>query len=155
MLSDSISYETGKFLRMLVEIRKPKRVLEIGTGTGYSTLWLSAKNKITTIEIDKKRIKVARKRLSKHKNIKIIEGDAVEILKNLRERFDFVFIDARKREYIKYIKLVRLNKNALIVADNAISHKEKVKDYLAYVRKNFKSFLIPIGKGLEVSLCST
>lgn len=156
MHSDNISYKTGKFLRFLVELRKPKKILEIGTGTGYSTKWLASKNdKVVTIEKDKKRIKVAKKRLSKYKNIEILEGDAVEILKKLKKRFDFVFIDARKREYITYIKLVKLNKNALVVADNVISHKEKVRDYLRYVRKNFKSVLVPIGKGLEVSLCCT
>ena len=81
-------------------------------------------------------------------------GSALEILKKLNKRFDIVFIDGKKREYLAYLKLIlkKLNKNCLIVAHNTISHKEKMQDYLQFVKKRFISTTLPFDKGLEISI---
>ena len=93
---------------------------------------------------------------AKLKNIEIIHGDALKEIPKLKEKFDFMFIDAIKRDYIKYLKLneKNLKKGAVIVADNAIIFKEKMKHYLNYLQnnKNYSSVLVPIGTGIEFSL---
>ena len=92
----------------------------------------------------------------KLKNIKIIQGDALKEIPKLKEKYDFMFIDAIKKDYIKYLKLNEKNmkKGSIIVADNAIIFKEKMKHYLNYLKndKNYSSVLVPIGTGLEFSV---
>ena len=80
-----------------------------------------------------------------------MEGDALEVLRKLDEKFDFVFIDATKKEYLKYFKLIKFDKEAVVVADNIISHGEKVQDYVDYVRKKYDSKLLTVGTGIEVT----
>lgn len=89
-------------------------------------------------------------------NIKIVHGDALQEIPKLNEKFDFLFLDAIKEDYINYFKLAypKLMKNVIIVADNAIMFEKYMKDYLNYVRnhKDLKSVLVPIGSGVEFSL---
>ena len=101
--------------------------------------------------MDKEKIKLAKKNFEKFNNIEILEGEAIEILKNLKGKFDFVFIDATKKEYIKYLELIKdkLNKDAVVIADNIISHK--IKDYSLKAKEMFKSKTLNIGTGIEVS----
>ncbi len=144
----------GKFLHLLIKIKNPRSILEIGTSNGYSTIWLGREgNKVITIEGDKNKVNMAKENFEACglKNIKVIHGDALQVLNKLKGQFDFVFIDARKDDYLKYFKLIKLGKNAVVVADNIISHRDNVKDYVDYVRKNYDSFLLEIGNGLEVS----
>ena len=144
----------GEFLNILVSLKKPKKILEIGTSNGYSTIWLGKDgNEIITIEKDKNKINLAKANFEACglKNIRIIEGDALGVLGKLKEKFDFVFIDAIKKDYLNYFKKIKLEKNAIVVADNIISHADKVNEYLEYMRKNHKSFLFKIGNGMEVS----
>ncbi|MCH8067497.1 MAG: O-methyltransferase [Nanoarchaeota archaeon] len=159
----NIPAETGKFFYNLVLISKAKNILEIGASNGYSTIWLAEaakqnNGKVTTIEISENKIKMAKENFNraKLKNIKIIHGDALKEIPKLKEKFDFMFIDAIKRDYIKYLKLneKNLKKGAVIVADNAIIFKEKMKHYLNYLQnnKNYSSVLVPIGTGIEFSL---
>ncbi len=150
---DSISEETGKLLAILVMLKKPGSVLEIGTGYGYSTGRLAGAPYVLTIEKDSCRAETARKGLPS--NINVVHGDALDVLKTLKTGFDLVFIDARKSEYLLYLKLIRLNENALIIADNVISHRERLKDYIAYVKSRFMSVTLPIGKGIELSVASS
>lgn len=142
-------------LKVLSKLSKNKKcALEIGTAEGFSTGILAENcSKVITIEKDHIRLEKAKKRLKKYCNVIFLEGDALEILKTLNEKFDFVFIDAMKREYLSYFNLIRgkLTKDAVIVADNVISHSSKMQDYLEYVRKHFKSETINVGKGLEVT----
>lgn len=148
----NIPKEAGEFLNLLVRIKKPKKILEIGTSNGYSTIWLGLEgDEVVTIERDGEKRKLAKKNFEKAglKNIKIIEGDALEILPKLNEKFDFVFLDAIKKNYIKYFKLIKFDKNAIVVADNILTHN--LKEYCDFVRKNYKSYLIKIGNGMEVT----
>jgi len=150
----NIPRETGEFLNFLIKIKNPKKILEIGTSNGYSTIFIASNRvEVFTIEQDKEKIKLAKENFKKAnlKNIKILEGNALEILKNLKDKFDFVFIDATKREYLKYFKLIKLNKDAMIIADNIITHKEKLDEYIKYVREHYKSFLLKNGNGLEIT----
>ena len=155
-MKDNISKETGNFLFSLIKNMKCKNILEIGTGTGFSTKFLAKSNgNVITIEISKNRYEKARENLKEFKNIKLIKGDALKVLPKIKNKFDFVFIDASKNNYLNFLRLIEKNKlmkkNCIIVADNVISHEEKVIDYLDYTRKNYKSKLVNIGKGLEVS----
>ena len=160
----NIPPETGEFFYMLILISKAKNILEVGTSNGYSTIWLGEavkqnKGKITTIEIADHKVKIATenfKRAKLDKTIKIINGDALKEIPKLKEKLDFLFLDAVKEDYINYFKLAypKLTKNAIIVADNAIMFEKYMRDYLNYVRnnKNLRSVLIPIGSGVEFSL---
>ena len=150
----NISSSTGNFIYSLAESIEAKNILEIGTSNGYSTSWLAhTKAKIISIEVREDRFKLAKENLKDFKNITLIKGDAIKIIPTLNEKFDFVFIDAMKRQYLSYLKLLlpKLNKNCVIVADNVNSHKDKVKDYLDFVKKNFRSNTIDLDKGLEVT----
>jgi len=159
----NIPAETGKFFYNLVSISKAKNILEVGMSNGYSTIWLAEaakknKGKVTTIDTSAYKIKLAKENFkrAKLKNIKIIQGDALKEIPKLKEKFDFMFIDAIKRDYIKYLKLneKNLKKNAIVVADNAIIFKDQMKHYLNYLQnnKNYSSVLVPIGTGVEFSI---
>jgi len=141
----NVSRETGEFLNQLVKKYKPKNILEIGTSNGYSTIWLGLAAKevnaeITTIEKDKEKIKLAKQNFKKaNLDINIIQGDALEQIPKLNQKFDFVFIDALKKDYLKYLKSINLSKRAIITAHNVVSHKNKMLDYLDFVRNNYES----------------
>lgn len=159
----NIPASTGKFFYNLALISKPKNILEIGTSNGYSTIWLSEaakqnKGRVTTIEISDFKVKIAKENFKRSKlnNIKIIHGDALKEIPKLDQKYDFMFIDAIKRYYIDYLRLAEKNlkKGSIIVADNAVMFKDKMKNYLNYVEKgkNYSSILVPIGTGVEFSV---
>ena len=159
----NIPPDTGEFFSILALISKAKNILEVGTSNGYSTIWLAEaakqnNGKITTIEVSEHKVLMALDnfRRAKLKNIRIVQGDALREIPKLKEKFDFLFLDAVKEDYIKYFRLAygKLAKNAVIVADNAIMFEKYMNDYLNYVRnnKNLRSVLIPIGSGVEFSL---
>lgn len=152
----TINRETGNLLCLLIKLKNPKNVLEIGTSIGYSSVWIASKlsknAKLITLERWHERAEIAKKFFKKAKlNINLIEGDALQIIPRLKLKFDAVFIDATKKEYLAYLKKIikykKLNKNALIIADNTISHAHKMQDFLKYADKK-KSTTINIGKGL-------
>ena len=133
---------TGGLLNMFIKMNNIQNALEIGTSNGYSGLWLSKAlkvtgGKLTTIEFYEKRQSIAIENFTKCGVIDIIrpiQGSACEIIKSFddNEKFDFVFIDASKREYVDYFKLIRphLTEKALIIADNITSHAEKVQTFV-------------------------
>ena len=141
----NISRPTANFLNMMIKITQAKNVIEVGTSNGYSGIWLAKAlkqtgGKLTTIEFYEKRQSIAKE------NFKIcgvddvvrpIQGSACEVLASFdeNEKFDFVFIDACKREYVKYFEMIKphLTSKALIVADNIISHAAKVQDFIEAV----------------------
>jgi len=159
----NISRETGQFLYNLIVKKKPTIIVEIGASNGYSTIWLAlaAKKieaKIITYEFVPEKVRDLVANLQKAnliKYVQIIPDDANKRLGDLNQKVDFVFLDGRKNEYLQQLKLLEpnLNKGAIIVADNAISHKHVMEDYLYYVanEKKYKSELKDIGTGLEIS----
>ena len=153
----ALDRDSARLLCLLSKIKKVKNALEIGIGIGYSTINLGLScNKVVSIDKDSRNLEIARMfiKKSKLKNIKIIEGDALVEIPNLKDKFDLLFIDGTKKEYLKYLKLAlpKLNKNALIIADNTISHKEKLKEYLDYVNNNFYTVELNIGRGMSLSI---
>lgn len=119
----------GNFLKLLVKVTKPKRILEIGTFTGYSTLFMAEGlgdgSEILTLDIDFKSAEIAKQywALSPHREkIKFLPGDALNTLKVLDGPFDMVFIDADKTNYINYWEatLPKLKKGGLVIADNVL-----------------------------------
>lgn len=138
----NIPRKTGVLINMFIKMMNIRSVLEIGTSNGYSGLWISKAlketgGKLTTIEYYEKRQSVAIENFRKCGVLDIVrplQGSACEILENLSEdeKFDFVFIDANKREYVEYFKLVKphLTEKALIIADNITSHAEKVQTFI-------------------------
>lgn len=118
----------GRFLRIIAEIMNAKNVVEIGTSTGYSTIWLglalkSTGGKLTTYEIDPGRAAIARenfKRAEMDDIITLIEGDAHEEVKNFKGPIDILFLDADKDGYLDYLKklLPQVRKGGLIIGDN-------------------------------------
>ncbi|MFA5992869.1 MAG: class I SAM-dependent methyltransferase [Candidatus Pacearchaeota archaeon] len=158
----SVSRKTAEVLYKLVEKNRPKTILELGTCIGYSTLWLakaseSYKGFVYTIDLSKKEHEIANTFFKKAKlaNIQTITSYIDDALKNWNKKVDFLFIDADKHNYLIYLKKLEkfLNKNAIVVADNILSHKELLKDYVDYVKNNpnYSTTLLKIDKGLLVS----
>lgn len=119
----------GRFLKLMVQISGARRVLEIGTFTGYASLsmaeGLPEEGKLTTLEIDQKAIDMANKYFARSphgKKIQIVKGPALESLKKLDGPFDLVFIDADKTNYSNYYKAVlpKLPSGGIILVDNVL-----------------------------------
>ncbi|MDC1034282.1 O-methyltransferase [Flavobacteriaceae bacterium] len=172
MLSGHIQ---GRFLSMLSKMKSPSTILEIGTYTGYGTLCLleglKEDGKIFTIDQNEELLKIQNKYFEESgKRDKIIQltGNAKEILNDLNETYDLVFIDADKENYIEYFKQVseRLNKNGIIISDNVLwsgkvldSSLEKDEETNALVNfnkilnedKRFETVILPLRDGLSIS----
>ncbi len=172
MLSGHIQ---GRFLSMISKMKSPSTILEIGTYTGYGTLCLleglKEDGKIFTIDRNEELLKIQNKYFEESgKRDKIIQltGNAKEILNDLNETYDLVFIDADKENYIEYFKQVseRLNKNGIIISDNVLwsgkvldSSLEKDEETNALVNfnkilnedKRFETIILPLRDGLSIS----
>ena len=158
-----IGRHRGRVLVEEIKARQPRRVLEVGTFVGYSSILMGREldegSEIITIEIDRDEAETARKNIEDAKlNVKItvLEGDALKIIPTLQGMFDFVFLDAAKWEYLNYLKAVEplLSSGSVILADNVRSSSRAVQDYLEYVRESgkFESRYISGGwDGVEVS----
>ena len=121
--------EMQSFLKLILSIKRPARILEVGTAVGFSAILMAEYNpipcEITTIENYEKRIPIAKEnfvRAGKEKQITLLEGDAADILKELREPFDFIFMDAAKGQYIHFMpEILRLLKpEGILVSDNVL-----------------------------------
>ncbi|WP_049691016.1 O-methyltransferase [Anaerococcus jeddahensis] len=166
--------ESKEFLKTIISIIKPTKILEIGTAIGYSSLLFSkySNAKITTIEKSSKMAYIAKANFKKYnKEINLINMDAKKALSNINQGFDFVFIDANKSQYEYYFNksLELLNKNGVIVCDNILFRGEITNDDIVNRRhitmvKNLRKFLsyitnlddyvtsiIPIGDGISLS----
>lgn len=175
-----IRKEMQSFLKMLLAIKKPARILEVGTAIGFSSILMAEYNpadcQITTIENYEKRIPIARanfKRVGKEHQITLLEGDAAEVLKTIDEPFDFIFMDAAKGQYIHFMPEVLrlLKKDGVLVSDNVLQdgdiiesryvvtrrnrtiHK-RMRDYLYQLthHEDLVTSILPIGDGITVSV---
>ena len=175
-----IRKEMESFLRVLIEIKKPKRILELGTAIGYSAILMantmSEDCRITTIENYDKRIPIARdnfKRAGVEEKVELLEGDALEILQKINEPYDFVFMDAAKAQYLVYLKEIMrlLPVGGILIADNVLQDGELVESRYAVERRNrtihsrmreylyevknmkeLETTIIPIGDGITLSV---
>jgi len=157
----NIPQETAELLHTFIKIKTPKHILEIGTSNGFSTFWLSLAAEtcdavIDTIEVDEERFRLAKKNLLNRENVIQHWGKAELIIPKLTSKYDFVFIDAGKINYIDYIKLLlhKMNNNAIIIADNVISHKNSVTEYLDFIESSelFDSVTLNVDSGLNVAI---
>ncbi len=179
-----IRAETESFLKSILVLMKPRRILELGTGTGYSAIMMARTAEgyeppletIDTIEDWKPRISEARKNIEKtgySGRIRLIEGDALEIMKTIEEPYDLIFIDAAKGQYPDYLReAMRLShKGSVILADNIMQGGEileskftvtrrdrtihkRLREYLDMVSSDEKlaTTIIPIGDGITLSV---
>ena len=156
----SVPIQDGKALRLLTEAKGAKNVVEIGTSTGYSGLWLClalqrTNGRLTTFEIDHQRASMAQQHFKEagvEKMVSIIEGDAHEQIAKLKEPVDVAFIDADKGGYVDYLhKLLPLMRpGGLILAHNV----DMVPDYIKEVTSNadLETIFYTEGAGLAVTL---
>ena len=175
-----IRKEMQSFLKVLLRIKNPLHILEVGTAVGFSAILMSeyvAENcKITTIENYEKRIPVARdnfKRAGKEAQITLIEGDAMEVLKGLEGSYDFVFMDAAKGQYIAYLPEVLriLSPEGILVSDNVLQNGEiiesrfvverrdrtihsRMREYLYTLKhhEELETSILPLGDGVALSI---
>jgi predicted O-methyltransferase YrrM len=133
-------------LRILVESTKAKRGIEVGSANGFGAINMGIGFERTgghlyTLEIDPRMVKECRENLKKvglEDTVTCIEGDALKTLAQLEGTFDFVFIDARKQDYLRYLKLIepKLLPGAVIVGDNVIRSARAMKDFLDYIQNS-------------------
>ena len=166
----------GRLLSLISKIKQPKKILEIGTFTGYATLCLAegleTSGKIYTIDKNEELIKIQNKYFSKskyHKNIIQYTGDALEIIPKINSKFDLIFLDADKENYNKYLEIIipKLNKKGILISDNVLWHgkvlsnknnQDKVTKRIdtfnknLVENKNFQTFMLPIRDGLSISI---
>ena len=175
-----IRKEMESFLRTMVTIKQPKRILELGCAIGYSAILMSEympKNcKIVTIENYDKRIPIAKEyigRADRGEDIELIFGDALEVMPTLEGSFDFVFMDAAKAQYINFLPHVLrlLDKGGILIADNVLQEGDLVESKFTVTRRNrtihkrireflyevkhsdeLETSLVPIGDGITLSV---
>ena len=174
-----IKKETQQFLKMLLSMNRPKKILEIGAAVGFSALFMAEYSpkdcNIVTIENYEKRILAARdnfKNAGKENQITLIEGDAAVVLASMEKSFDFIFLDAAKGQYIHFLPdIIRLLENGgTLVTDNVLQDGDILESRFAVTRRNrtihkrmreylyevmhndaLVSAVLPIGDGLTVS----
>ncbi len=175
-----IRKETQSFLKVLLMMKKPLRVLEVGTAVGFSAILMSEympeEGHITTIENYEKRIPIARenfKRAGKEDKITLIQGDALEVMKELEGPFDFIFMDAAKGQYIHYLPeaLRLLEIGGVLMSDNVLQDGDIIESRFAVERRNrtihsrmreylyelkhheqLQTSILPLGDGVALSI---
>lgn len=175
-----IRREMQSFLKVLLQIKAPKRILEVGTAVGFSTLLMSTYNpadcEIVTIENYEKRIPIAKenfRKAGKEEQITLLEGDAQEILKTLTGSFDFIFMDAAKGQYINFLPEVLrlLEDGGILLSDNVLQDGDIVESHFAVGRRNrtiykrmreylyvlkhhelLETSILPLGDGVTLSI---
>ena len=175
-----IRKEMGNLLKVLLLLKQPQKILEVGTAVGYSSILMSENMpqncRITTIENYEKRIPVAKnnfKRAGKEEVITLLEGDAMDILKELDGTYDFIFMDAAIGLYINFLpELLRLMPaGGLLISDNVLQEGDIVESRYGVTRRNrtihtrmreyiytlthaeqLETSIVPIGDGITLSV---
>lgn len=168
------------FLKLLLAIAQPKKILEVGTAIGFSALLMSEYGPedchITTIEKYEKRIPLAKENFAKagkEEKITLLEGDAVEILSQLEGTYDFIFMDAAKGQYINFLPDIMrlLSDGGMLVSDNVLQDGDIIESRFAVTRRNrtihgrmrdylyelkhhpeLVTSILPVGDGVTVSV---
>lgn len=175
-----IRKEMQSFLRFLLTMKKPMKILEVGTAIGFSALLMSEYApqgcQITTIEKYEPRIPIARenfRKAGKEEAITLLEGDATEILKELKDSYDLIFMDAAKGQYIHFMPdiLRLLAEGGILVSDNVLQDGDVIESRYAVVRRNrtihgrmreylfelthhpqLETCILPVGDGITLSV---
>lgn len=171
--------EMQSFLKVLLAVKRPKQILEVGTAVGFSTLlfceYAPEGAHVTTIEKYEKRIPIAKenfRRAGRERQITFLEGDAAEILAGLTETYDFIFMDAAKGQYINFLPdiLRLLPSGGLLISDNVLQDGDIIESRFAVTRRNrtiharmreylyelkhhpeLETVILPVGDGVTLS----
>ena len=155
--------DTAQLMSILVRTSQCKRMLEIGTSNGYSTIWLAwaavtTGGNVISIERDAEKQTMADanlKRAGLRDRVDLRLGDATEIVAALEGTFDFVFFDADRLSAPEQLKLLlpKLQSGALVLADNVLSHPDQIAGYLAAITSlpQFDHMVVSVGKGLSIA----
>jgi predicted O-methyltransferase YrrM len=160
----AVSEEDGRFLRVLVASSRTRHALEIGAASGYSAIWIGmglreSGGRLTTIEYDPVRAREARDNIAKAgltDVVTVVAGDAFAAIPKIPGTFDFVFLDAWKRDYQRFFELVapRLDRGGLFLAHNVLNKGSEMADFLATIRTSpnlLTSIVAPSGEGISVT----
>jgi len=160
----SVSEEDGRFLRVMVATSGAKRVLEIGGAFGYSAIWMGlglreTGGRLASIEFDEARARVAAAHVRAaglSDIVTVLAGDAFKEIPKLEGTFDFVFVDAWKRDYKPFLDLMlpRLNPHGLFLAHNVVNKENEMRDFLAAIKNDprlMTTIVAPSGEGISVS----
>ena len=178
-----IRKEMASFLKVILSVKKPVNILEIGTAVGYSAVLMGENTgddtRITTIENYDVRIPIARQnfvRAGMENKITLIEGDALEVLKTLTGPYDFIFMDAAKAQYIAILPdVIRLlSEDGILITDNVLQEGDIIESRYAVTRRNrtiyermreylfavthsdeLETSIVPIGDGITLSIKKT
>ena len=161
----AVSEEDGRFLRLMIATSGARRALEIGGASGYSAIWMGmalreSGGQLVTIEYDAVRAKELAaniKRAGLSDTVQVVSGDAFQQIPKITGTFDFVFLDAWKRDYKRFFELVypRLDKGGLFVAHNVVNKRDELGDFLDVVQAHpslWTTIVSPSGEGMSVSL---
>jgi predicted O-methyltransferase YrrM len=164
----AITADTGIFFSVLLKAIKARRILEVGTSAGFSTLWFAdamGKNhstRVITIEMNPQKVERALKNFKEagvDKIIEIKQGIALDLLRKLKGKFDFVFLDADKENIIRYFDIVlpMVRIGGIIAADNMLypgHFRPAMRKYARHVhtKPNIQSVTVPIGMGEEITI---
>jgi predicted O-methyltransferase YrrM len=161
----AVSEEDGRFLRVMIAASGAKRALEIGGAFGYSAIWIGlglreTGGRLTTIEYDPARAKAAAENIRKaglDDIVTVLSGDAFARIPALQGAFDFVFLDAWKRDYKRFLDLMlpRLQPRGLFLAHNVVNKQSEMRDFLDAIRHDARlatSIVAPSGEGMSVTV---
>ncbi|HET6779691.1 MAG TPA: O-methyltransferase [Nitrososphaera sp.] len=164
----TITADTGMFFSVVLKAIKARSILEVGTSTGFSTLWFadamdkSHSTRIITIEMNPKKVERALKNFKEaglDKMIEITQGIALDLLYKLKGKFDFVFLDADKENIIRYFDIVlpMVRIGGIVAADNMLypdHYRPAMRKYARHVhtKPNVQSVTVPIGMGEEITI---
>ena len=161
----AVSEEDGRFLRLTIASTNRKRALEIGGASGYSAIWMAqglraTGGKLVSIEYDPVRAKELAeniKRAGFSDIVTVVSGDAFAEIPKLQGTFDFVFLDAWKKDYKKFFEMVypRLDKGGLFTAHNVLNKRGEMGDFLDTIQRNpslWTTIVAPSGEGISLSL---
>ena len=160
----AVSEEDGRFLRVMAASGGAKRALEIGSASGYSAIWIGlglrqTGGHLTTIEYDPARARAAAdniRRAGLADVITVLPGDAFKEVPRLAGAFDFVFLDAWKRDYKRFFDMIvpRLAPRGLLLAHNVVNKQAEMRNFLDAIQNNpslFTTIVTPSGEGMSVS----
>src|SRR5918996_5447962 len=160
----AVSEEDGRFLRLMVATSGAKRALEIGGASGYSAIWIgmglrATGGRLVTIEYDPVRAKELAdnvKRAGLADIVQVVSGDAFQQIPKVPGTFDFVFLDAWKKDYKRFFDMVypRLDKGGLFLAHNVVNKRTEMGDFLDAIQKPpvWTTIVSPSSEGMSVTL---
>jgi caffeoyl-CoA O-methyltransferase len=161
----AVSEEDGRFMRLMVASSGAKKALEIGGASGYSAIWIgmglrATGGRLVTIEYDPQRARELAdnvKRAGLSDIVQVVTGDAFQQIPKVPGTFDFVFLDAWKKDYKKFFEMVypRLDARGLFLAHNVVNKRNEMGDFLEVILKHpslWTTIVSPSGEGMSVSM---